>query len=69
MDKQPQAYYVTCSDDMHDGPSDTFTSLFEATCAYYELLPLLEANEVGELGSWLDEDEMEGFLFSMPEDR
>ncbi len=62
-------YYVTCSDDEHDGALDTFTSLFDATCAYYELQPLLEGNEVGELGELLPDDEMEGFLFSMPEDR
>ena len=62
-------FYVTYSDDEHEGNAEEHTSLFEATCSFYELIPLLEENEVGELGEWLDGDEMEGFLFSMPEDR
>ena len=62
-------YYVTYSDDEHDGEVENHESLFEATCSFYELLPLLEDNEVGEIGEWLDDAEMEGFLFSCPEDR
>jgi hypothetical protein len=62
-------FYVTYSDDVHDGPSEQHESLFEATCSYYELIPLLEEDEIGELGEWKNGDEMEGFLFSMPEDR
>ena len=62
-------YYVTYSDDEHSGNADEFTSLFEATCAFYDLVPQLETNEVGELGEWLEDYEMESFLFSCPEDR
>ena len=66
-----QTYYVTYSDDEHEGPTDEFTNLFEATCQFYYLIELLEPNEMGELGELMGEDneEMEGFLFSSPEDR
>ena len=66
-------FYTTYSDEEHDGVMDKHTSLFEATCSFYEMLPDLEDNEMGELGVLLhygtDEEEMEGFLFSSPEDR
>ena len=61
-------FYTTYSDNEHDGVMETHTSLFEATCSYYELLPLLEDNEIGEIGELLyygtDEEEMEGLVFS-----
>lgn len=66
----PNMFYVTYSDDVHEGPIyDETTSLFDATCSFYELIPQLQSNEVGELGEFLEDEEMEGFLFSMPEDR
>jgi hypothetical protein len=72
-------FYVTYSDDEHEGPMDWFDSLFEATCSYYELLTLLEDNEAGELGSMeshpddanygeLDDDWI-CLVYSSPEDR
>ena len=61
-------FYTTYSDDQHDGVMEEHTTLFEATCSYYELLPLLEDGEVGELGELLyygtEEEEMDGFKFS-----
>tara|TARA_R110001592_G_scaffold80079_2_gene238868 strand:- start:1245 stop:1436 length:192 start_codon:yes stop_codon:yes gene_type:complete len=61
-------FYTTYSDDEHDGVMETHTSLFEATCSYYYMLPDLEEKEVGELGELLnygtDEEEMEGLVFS-----
>jgi hypothetical protein len=62
-------FYVTYSDDEHDGEMENHESLFEATCSFYELVAILEDNEIGELGEWLDDDEMESFKFSLPEDR
>lgn len=66
-------FYVTYSDDEHDGVMEKHESIFEATCSFYELLPILEDNEVGEIGELLyygtEEEEMEGFKFSLPEDR
>ena len=72
-------FYTTYSDDEHEGPMDWFQSLFEATCSYYEMLPELEDNEAGELGSMEsspDDDnygELEGdwntILYSSPDER
>ena len=61
-------YYVTYYDDEHEGIPDEFSSLFEATCAFYEFIPELENNEWGELGEFLG-DEMVGLVYSPPDDR
>ena len=64
-------YYVTYYDDVHDGIADEYSSLFEATCALYELIPQLDSDEWGELGEFLgdDNEQMDGFLYSNPKDR
>tara|TARA_R110002012_G_scaffold307977_1_gene513864 strand:- start:4 stop:186 length:183 start_codon:yes stop_codon:yes gene_type:complete len=57
-------YYVTIKDEQDEGDVENFTSLFEATCYYYELLGEgIEPNELLELGEWGDEEEMLGLLF------
>lgn len=63
-----KVFYIACSDDEHDQLYETTTSLFEATCIFYKLLPDLTGSEVAEIGELLnhgtDNEEMEGFKFS-----
>ena len=56
-------FYTGYEDGMHFHIHSEHTSIFEATCDFYQLSAQLEEHEIAEMGE-VDYDLLEGILFT-----